>query len=305
MMGPEPMTPLLTGPEPITVLLTVLAALLGLAVGSFLNVVVWRVPLGLSVVAPPSACPVCAHPIRRRDNVPVVSWLLLRARCRDCAAPISARYPLVEAVTGLVFAGLMLGALLGADGGAMPVLSTLPALPTLPGLPALPVLPALLYLAAISIALALIDIDTHTLPNSIVLPAYLVSAALLAAASLASGDWGDLLRAGIGGAALFAFYLVLVLIYPRGMGLGDVKLAGVLGAHLGYLGWDALAVGAFAAFVLGGLFAIALIITRRVTRSGGIPFGPWMLAGAWVGIIAGAPVAHTYLTLVGLEWSTA
>jgi leader peptidase (prepilin peptidase)/N-methyltransferase len=296
------MTPLLTGPEPITVLLTVLAALLGLAVGSFLNVVVWRVPLGVSVVAPPSACPVCAHPIRRRDNVPVVSWLLLRARCRDCAAPISARYPLVEAVTGLVFAGLTLGALLATDSGAMP---GPPVLPALPGLPALPVLPALLYLAAISIALALIDIDTHTLPNSIVLPAYPVSAVLLAAASVVSGDWGDLLRAGIGGAALFAFYLLLVLLYPRGMGLGDVKLAGVLGAYLGYLGWDALAVGAFAAFVLGGLFAIALILTRRVTRSGGIPFGPWMLAGAWVGIVAGAPVAHTYLTLVGLEWSTA
>jgi leader peptidase (prepilin peptidase)/N-methyltransferase len=299
-----------TGPDPMTVLLTVIAALFGLAVGSFLNVVVWRVPLGISVIAPRSACPVCAHPIRSRDNIPVVSWLLLRARCRDCAAPISARYPIVEAVTGVVFAALTLGALLAAD-GAVPSSSgdvrsaAVSPLSALLEPPALPVLPALLYLAAISIALALIDVDTHTLPNTIVLPAYPVSVVLLAAASVASGDWGDLLRAGIGGAALFSFYLLLVLIYPRGMGLGDVKLAGVLGLHLGYLGWSTLAVGAFAAFVLGGLFAIALILTRRVARSGGIPFGPWMLAGAWVGIVAGGPVAHTYLTLVGLEWSTA
>jgi leader peptidase (prepilin peptidase)/N-methyltransferase len=284
----------------MTILLATLAGLLGLAVGSFLNVVVWRIPQGTSVVSPPSACPGCAHPIRARDNVPVLSWLVLRARCRNCAAPISARYPLVEAATGVAFAGITLLLLVPFDAASSTIPTTNPAAaavdPTSPF-----VLPALLYLAAISIALALIDIDTHTLPNRIVFPAFPVTVVLLAVASLVGNDWGDLLRAAIGGVALFAFYLALVLIYPSGMGLGDVKLAGVLGLYLGYLGWPALIVGAFSAFVLGGLYAIALLATRRVSRSGGIPFGPWMLAGAWVGILGGTPIAHSYLVLVGLE----
>ena len=285
----------------MSALIAVLAGLLGLAVGSFLNVVVWRIPQGASVVSPPSACPVCAHPIRARDNIPVLSWLLLRARCRDCGTPISARYPLVEAATALAFAGVAVSVLrsVGRPEGSSPGGQLSPD--ALPELPALLLLPALLYLAAITIALALIDLDTHTLPNRIVLPAYPIGVLLLVVATIASGDWGDLLRASIGAAALFAFYLVLVLVYPGGMGLGDVKLAGVLGLFLGYLGWPALIIGAFAAFVLGGLYAIVLLVTRRVARTGGIPFGPWMLAGAWVGILGGSPLAHSYLTLVGLE----
>jgi len=285
----------------MSALIAVLAGLLGLAVGSFLNVVVWRIPQGASVVSPPSACPVCAHPIRARDNIPVLSWLLLRARCRDCGTPISARYPLVEAATALAFAGVAVSVLrsVGRPEGSSPGGQLSPD--ALPELPALLLLPALLYLAAITIALALIDLDTHTLPNRIVLPAYPIGVLLLVVATIASGDWGDLLRASIGAAALFAFYLVLVLVYPGGMGLGDVKLAGVLGLFLGYLGWPALIIGAFAAFVLGGLYAIVLLVTRRVARTGGIPFGPWMLAGAWVGILGGTPLAHSYLTLVGLE----
>ena len=285
----------------MSALIAVLAGLLGLAVGSFLNVVVWRIPQGASVVSPPSACPVCAHPIRARDNIPVLSWLLLRARCRDCGTPISARYPLVEAATALAFAGVAVSVLrsVGRPEGSSPGGQLSPD--ALPELPALLLLPALLYLAAITIALALIDLDTHTLPNRIVLPAYPIGVLLLVVATIASGDWGDLLRASIGSAALFAFYLVLVLVYPGGMGLGDVKLAGVLGLFLGYLGWPALIIGAFAAFVLGGLYAIVLLVTRRVARTGGIPFGPWMLAGAWVGILGGSPLAHSYLTLVGLE----
>ena len=285
----------------MTALIAVLAGLLGLAVGSFLNVVVWRIPQGASVVSPPSACPVCTHPIRARDNIPVLSWLLLRARCRDCGTPISARYPIVESATALAFAGVAVSVLQSAALPAVASPGGQLSPDALPELPALLLLPALLYLAAISIALALIDLDTHTLPNRIVLPAYPIGVLLLVVATIASGDWGDLLRASIGAAALFAFYLVLVLVYPGGMGLGDVKLAGVLGLFLGYLGWPAFIIGAFAAFVLGGLYAIVLLVTRRVARTGGIPFGPWMLAGAWIGILGGSPLAHSYLTLVGLE----
>jgi leader peptidase (prepilin peptidase)/N-methyltransferase len=262
----------------VPVVLLPFAALLGLAIGSFLNVVVWRVPRGASVVRPPSACPRCTHPIRARDNVPVLSWLLLRGRCRDCAEPIARRYPLVEAGTGVAFVAVT--AVVGVSW----------------------VLPAALYLTAIAVALALIDLDVHRLPDAIVLPSYPVLAALLALASWNPGgasDWGALLRAGIGGAGLLAFYLAAALVYPAGMGRGDVKLAGVLGMVLAWFGWGPLAVGAFAAFLLGALFSVGLMAAGRAGRKSGIPFGPWMLLGAFLGIAVGEPLADWYLGLLG------
>jgi len=274
----------------VSLVIVTLAAVLGLAVGSFLNVVVYRVPNGLSVVAPASACPSCGHEIRARDNVPVLSWLVLRGRCRDCSAPISARYPLVEMATAALFALVA--------GLAAPAVDSAPTSPST----AVPfiVLIALLYFMAISIALALIDADVHRLPNAIVLPAYPVLAALLVLSSAASGDWVALGRAGIGLAALGGMYLALALVVPGGMGLGDVKLAGVLGMVLAYLGWGPLAVGAFGAFVLGGSFAIGLVLAGRARRGSGIPFGPWMLAGAWLGVFIGQPLLDGYLRIIGL-----
>lgn len=252
---------------------------LGLLIGSFLNVVVWRVPRGESVVTPPSACPRCGHRIRGRDNVPVLSWLLLRGRCRDCSAPISGRYPLVEAVTGVLFA--LVAVRLGLSWA----------------------LPAYLYLAAVGVALALIDLDVHRLPDAIVKPSWAVVAALLTLASWNPGgeaDWSALLRAAIGALALWLFYLALVIIKPGGMGWGDVKLAPLLGAALGWLGWGSLTVGAFGAFLLGGLFSIGLLLTRRAGRKSGIPFGPWMIAGAALGVAVGEPLWRWYLDLLGL-----
>lgn len=259
------------------ILVLVLSALVGLAVGSFLNVVVWRVPRGESVAHPPSACPRCGHAIRARDNVPVLSWLLLRGRCRDCGEPISGRYPLVEAATGAAFA----------------LVAWLCWAQDVPWL-----LPALAYLAAVSIALALIDLDVHRLPDAIVLPSYPVALALLALASWNPGgeaEWGPLLRALIAGAALFGFYLLALVVYPPGMGLGDVKLAGVLGLYLGWIGWGAVLIGWFATFLLAGLFAIGLVLAGRARRGSGIPLGPWMLLGAWVGVAAGEPLWDAYL----------
>lgn len=255
----------------VTAVVVAFCWVLGLVIGSFLNVVVWRVPRGESVVHPPSACPACGHRIRAYDNVPVVSWLVLRGRCRDCRSPISVRYPLVESGTAVVFAavGLRFGA--GWD------------------------LPAFLYLGAIGVALALIDLDTRRLPNAIVLPSYLVAAVLLAGAALAAGEWEPLPRAAAGGAALWAFYFLMALVYPAGMGFGDVKLAGVLGIYLGWVGWGALAIGAFAAFLLGGLFSIGLLVARRATRKSAVPFGPWMILGAAIGIASGEAVWAAYL----------
>jgi leader peptidase (prepilin peptidase)/N-methyltransferase len=260
----------------------------GLLIGSFLNVVVHRVPAGMSISTPPSACPSCHAPIKAYDNVPVLSWLALRGRCRSCRTAISARYPIVELATGLFF--VVVAARIWPLGDVPTEAAPLVA--------ALLELVAFLWLAGASVALAIIDVEHHRLPDAIVLPSYAVGLVLLGASSALSGDWDALLRGVIGMAALFVFYLALALVKPGAMGLGDVKLAGVLGLWLGWTGWGELVVGAFAAFLLGGLFSVVLLATRRAQRTGGIPFGPWMLAGAWVGVLVGGTVAASYLQLL-------
>lgn len=257
-----------------------LAFVFGALIGSFLNVVVWRVPQGLSIVRPPSACPSCGHEIAWYDNIPIVSWLVLHGKCRSCGASISARYPLVEAGTAAAFALVVWAAYLGAYPFAL--------------------VPALLYWAAIGIALTLIDLDHHRLPNVIVLPSYVVTAFLLVLASVLTGDYGALVSAAIGGVALYALYWILAVAYPGGMGFGDVKLAGALGTLLGWLGWGPLIVGGFSAFVLGGIVGAALMLGRRATRKSRIPFGPFMIVGAAVGVFAGASIAGTYLSVTGI-----
>jgi leader peptidase (prepilin peptidase)/N-methyltransferase len=256
-------------------MLIAFACLLGLLIGSFLNVVVWRVPRGESVAQPGSHCPACGHAVRTRDNVPVVSYLLLRGRCRDCDAAISTRYPLVELLTALVFG--LLAWRLGADAA----------------------LPAFLYLGAVGVALALIDIDVHRLPNAIVLPSYVIGAGLLGVAVLVDGDGHAALRTLIGAIALFGFYFLLALVYPSGMGFGDVKLAGVLGMYLGWLGYAQLVVGGFLGFLLGGVIGGGLMLMGRAGRKTKIPFGPFMLSGAFVAILCGATLGDLYLNALG------
>ncbi|MCU1591339.1 MAG: prepilin peptidase [Frankiales bacterium] len=252
-------------------IIALLAGAFGLLIGSFLNVVVWRVPRGESVVRPPSACPACGAAIRPRDNLPVVGWLVLRGRCRDCGAAISARYPLVEAGTGLLFA--LVGLRFGAHA----------------------VLPAFLYLAAVSVALTLIDLDVKRLPDVLTLPSYGVGIVLLGLASLS--DPQQLLRAVLGAAALFALYFALCFAYPAGMGFGDVKLSGVLGLYTAWLGWDVWASGVMAGFLLGGVFGIAVILSGRGGRKTALPFGPFMILGAFVAIFFGHGLVDGYLHL--------
>jgi leader peptidase (prepilin peptidase)/N-methyltransferase len=246
---------------------------LGLLVGSFLNVVAYRVPAGRSIVRPRSACPSCRSPIRHRDNVPIVSWLLLRGRCRDCSAVVSSRYPRVEATTGLLFA--MLAAARGPSA----------------------VLPALLYVAAAGVALVLIDLSHHRLPDVIVLPSYPALAALLGLAGCLSGDF-PVARTAFSGAVWLAVYaLIWLTTLGRGIGLGDVKLSGLLGLLLGWLGWGPSLVGLFAGFVVGSAVGVVLLASGRAGRRTKIAHGPFMFAGAALAVFAGEPLSHVWLAL--------
>jgi leader peptidase (prepilin peptidase)/N-methyltransferase len=287
----------------LTVFLVVVAGVLGLLIGSFLNVVAYRVPAHISLLRE-SRCPHCGARIKPWQNVPLVSWIALRGRCANCAASISARYPLVEALTAVSFGVVTWWGVAVYEGVLGTTLPTYLSSPAWDGIVhvadlwalALVIL-AYLYFAAVSIVLTLIDLDTHRLPNSIVLPSYLVAGTLLAVAAGLTGEWTALMRAAISLATLYAFYFVLRLARPYGMGGGDVKLAGLIGIYLGWIGWGALAVGAFAAFLYGGVFGIALMIMRRAGRRDAIPFGHWMIAGAWTGVFVGEAAGRAYTNL--------
>jgi leader peptidase (prepilin peptidase) / N-methyltransferase len=257
-------------PQPM---LLSIVGLVGLAVGSFLNVVIHRVPRDESLIRPGSHCPNCDVEIRNRHNIPVVGWLLLRGRCADCRAPISARYPLVEAGTAVLFV-----AVAARFGWSW-------------------LLPAYLYLAAVAIALAAIDLDVMRLPDRIVLPSYIVALVLLVPAAVAERNGEAAVRGLVAAALMYAFYWVLAVL-PKGMGGGDVKLAPLLGLYLGWLGWSSVAIGLFAGFLLGGVVGVVLLATRMAGRKSRIPFGPYMLAGAFLAVFAAAPIADWYSALL-------
>jgi leader peptidase (prepilin peptidase)/N-methyltransferase len=250
-----------------------LAGFLGLAAGSFANVVIHRVPRRESVVRPGSRCPACGRPVAWRDNVPLLGWLALRGRCRSCRAPIPARYPLVELTMGLLW--FLLALRLAGQGLGWAI-------------------PAYLALAFIGVVLAVIDARTRLLPNRVTYPAFPAVLALLLVASVGLGDLGRLVRGLLAAAAVGALFLALALISPRGMGLGDVKLAPTLGLALGWLSWGTVAVGVFAGFLLGALAGLAAILLLGLTRKSLLPFGPWLVSGALLGVLAGADVAAWY-----------
>ena len=183
---------------------TLVLGVFGSIIGSFLNVVIYRVPAGRSIATPASACGACGHTIRWYDNIPIVSWLVLRGRCRDCSAKISVRYPLIELATALAFIAVGLRfdpEVLAADDAAGIVSAGI-------------VLLAYVYLAAISISLAAIDLDTRRLPNQIVLPAYVVGAVLFTAAAAIGGAWAQLATAGLGLVIMGAIYATIAFIRP-------------------------------------------------------------------------------------------
>ena len=240
-----------------------LIGLLGLLVGSFLNVVIHRLPRGESLMRPASRCPGCATPIKPYDNVPVVSWLLLRGRCRSCGARISPRYPLVEGLTAAVFVGAALTR--GVDDD----------------------LALWLPFAAMLIAVAGIDLDHRIIPNKILLPAAIWG--LAATIAFRPDNIDDSLIAG--GAAFLALLLAAI-AYPAGMGMGDVKLVGVMGIYLG----SGVAPAMLAAFLAGSIVGIAILAREgKDARKKGIPFGPFLALGGLVGLFAGPELVDAYV----------
>lgn len=287
-----------------------LVAVLGLLIGSFLNVVIYRVPARISLMRA-SQCPSCEAPVRPWQNVPVLSWIALRGRCARCRTRISVRYPLVELGTAAVFAavawwwtaqirpeGLPVGWTLPDGAGVLTAI--LHADPWSGPLAAQAVvLLVLLWFTASAIALAVIDLDVRRLPAPIVRIALVAVLALFVLACLLGADWWALVRSAIAMLLLYLFYALLRAARPGGMGGGDVRLAALIGLVLGWLGPSELITGAFAAFVLGGIFGIGMMLFRRATRRTAVPFGPWMILGAWVGAAAGPAIAHWYLGLLG------
>jgi leader peptidase (prepilin peptidase) / N-methyltransferase len=243
------------------------AAVAGLLVGSFLNVVAYRLPLRESLVSPRSRCPQCGSPVRPYDNVPVLSWLVLRGRCRDCSAGISPQYPLVELVTGVLYA---LVALAADD--------------------ALDVALGLILVTAL-VPITLIDLEHRLIPNRITGPA--AAAALVAIVALGSGF---LVEALVAAAAGGGFFLLAAIASPKGMGLGDVKFVAVLGLFLG----RALAPAILVALVLGVAVGVVIIARKGTTagRKTAVPFGPFLAIGGLVAYFVGDAIVDGYVDRV-------
>jgi leader peptidase (prepilin peptidase)/N-methyltransferase len=204
----------------VPALVAAISAIYGLVIGSFLNVVIWRIPRHESIVKPPSHCPGCDTKIANRDNIPLVSWLLLRGECRNCGTTISARYPAIELLTAVLFAAV--GARF-SDSWA---------------------LPAFLVLAGALVALSAIDLEHLILPNRILYPVDGAVLVLLAAAAALQSEWSSFGRAVLGGVIAFAIFYVIHFVSPKGMGFGDVRLSFLLGLGLGWIGWGELAAAA-------------------------------------------------------------
>jgi leader peptidase (prepilin peptidase) / N-methyltransferase len=237
----------------------------GLVAGSFISVVAHRVPRGLSIVGPRSQCPSCGDQIAAYDNIPVLSWLLLRGRCRSCGGPIPARYPALEVGLGAAFVATVL--VLWDDPAQLAM--------------------GLVFVATLA-AITLTDLERRIIPNRI-----LLVSALLGVAIAAITDPGSLPERGIAAAAAGGLLLLTALAYPKGMGMGDVKLAGLMGLYLGSAVAPALLIGFFSGAIVG----VGLLLREGpAARKRGVPFGPFLALGGIVGLLAGNELIDWYLS---------
>ncbi|WP_354697455.1 Prepilin peptidase PppA [Paraconexibacter sp. AEG42_29] len=242
----------------------VFAAVFGVTIGSFLNVVIWRLPRGESLSHPASHCPKCETPIKPYDNIPVLGWLQLRGKCRSCKAPISPRYPLIEAATGALY---VLVVAVAWDDTTQIALGIL--------------------LVTLLVPVTMIDLDVQRIPNALVYP--FAGAALVTLAVLEAGDLPEHLIAGV---AAFLFFYVAYIAKPGGMGFGDVRLAGVLGLYLG----RAVAPGIFIALISGVVVGGAIMARVGVAagRKKRVPFGPFLALGGLIAFLVGDDLVDAY-----------
>ena len=255
-------------------LLVAFTGVLGLIFGSFGTVAAWRIPRRETIVSGRSKCPQCGAQITAFENVPVLSWLVLRGKCRHCGNPISVRYPLIELATGVLFA-------LSAAKFEWSVETF--------------VFAAFFW---VLVVLTVIDIDHKLLPNRVVYPAFVVGWAGLVAAAIVDGTTDRLLDAAIGAGIFGGAFFVIALVAPRGMGFGDVKLAFVLGTFLGYVRIGLVPLGMFLAFLTGALTGLAVMLASGGNRKMQMPFGPFLALGTVLAIFAGDPLLDWYLDLL-------
>jgi leader peptidase (prepilin peptidase)/N-methyltransferase len=246
-------------------------AAFGLIFGSFLTVLVHRTPLRESVIRGRSRCPACGVQIRAWDNIPLLSWLVLRGRCRDCGARISVRYPLTELACGALFAGASRA------------------------FPDTYVAAAMAVFLGVMLALALIDLEHSILPNAVVYPSLALFAVVVMTGAL-TGRHVDLVWAAIGFVALAGGLLLVALARPGVMGMGDIKLAALIGLVLGAQGLQYVAVAASLALLAGGIGGVVALLAGR-SRKDAIPFGPFLSAGAVAAAFLAPRVAGAYLSL--------
>jgi leader peptidase (prepilin peptidase) / N-methyltransferase len=266
----------------VTWLLVPTVAVLGLVVGSFANVPIHRWPRGGSVTEPKrSTCPSCETPIRAADNVPVLSWVALRGRCRSCEEPISLRYPLIEMLTAVLFGAVAWVWGLG------------------------PLLPALLVFTWSLVVATVIDLEFRIIPNRLTLRLPFVLLPLLVGAAAVDGVWSDLRRAAIAGVAVPAVMFLLseafrLLRGQAGIGMGDIKLAISLGLVVGYLGGLELVVFAYGTIISAVVIAIGLMLAGRAKLASRIPFGPYLAIGAMLPVLAGDALTDLVRRVLGL-----
>lgn len=253
------------------ILLLAILFVAGAVIGSFLNVCIYRLPRGESIIAPSSHCPECGESLGWLDNVPLISYLFLRGRCRRCGEAIPLRYPLVESLNAVLF--VLAGWKFGAT---------------------VELLPALLLISTL-IVIFFIDLEHLIIPNVVVLPVAAVGLASMIAISLTTPDvdfpaWWVF---PVAGAASAGFFFLIALLFPRGMGMGDVKLAGMMGFFLG----RSVVVGLFLGFLIGAVVGVGLIATGRKGRKSKVPFGPFLAAGALIALFYGDQLLDLYLGL--------
>ncbi|HQU00563.1 MAG TPA: prepilin peptidase [Acidimicrobiales bacterium] len=247
-------------------LLIVGCGVLGLVIGSFLNVVIYRVPRQLSVVSPPSACPHCETRLQARDNIPVVSWLWLRGKCRSCSEPIAKRYPFVELLTGALFS--LVAARLGVSWSV----------------------PAYLTFTAGLIALSWIDVEHLVLPKALVYVHLAGVFVLLLLATSISHQWRHLVIGVCCALGWWFIFFLLNLINPRWLGFGDVRFSLVLGLGLGWLSAGHVVFGFFAANLIGLIVSVALLMAKKIDRSRRLPYGVFLSAGSLTSIVFAGPL---------------